>query len=214
VIAVTDGVVGAEKNPDRQRATGQEWIVMGADTRQSSTTRMGLGRALAWGAAAGVLASLAMAVYAMIASWTKDAGLFTPLYHIASLLTSPDSMMASMEAGMGGDAFHVELGPAAVGAVIHMMTGAAYGAVFAVIVHRLALGRALLVAAGVVWGAVVFALSTWIGLPIAAAVFDAGEPIRNMAEMAGWGTFVVEHLLFGLVLGLVLAFRSSPERLR
>jgi hypothetical protein len=25
-----------------------------------------------------------------------------------------------------------------------------------------------------------------------------------MAEMAGWGTFIIEHLIFGLTLGLLL----------
>lgn len=180
------------------------------DTTQSSTARMGLGRALAWGVGAGVLASLAMASYAMIASLVKDTGFFTPLYHIASLLISQDSMMASMEAGMGGSAFQFDFGPAVVGAIIHMMTGAMYGAVFAVIVSRLSLGKSLLVGAGLVWGAMVFAVSAWVGLPIAAAVFGSGDQIANMAEMAGWGTFVVEHLLFGLVLGALIAFGPRP----
>ena len=171
---------------------------------------MGLGRALVWGAGAGLLASLAMAAYAMMAAWAKDTGFFTPLYHIASLLISPDSMMTSMKAVMSdGGAFHFEFGPAVVGAIIHTMTGAMYGAVFAVIVSRLSLSKGLLVAAGVVWGAVVFTVSTWIGLPIAAAVFDSGDQIANMAAMAGWGTFVIEHLLYGLVLGALLAFRPS-----
>jgi hypothetical protein len=58
----------------------------------------------------------------------------------------------------------------------------------------------------------VFAVSAWIGLPIAAALFDS-DAIRNMAEMAGWGTFVIEHLLFGLVLGVLDAVaraRTAP----
>ena len=61
---------------------------MAVGTTQGSVSRMGLGRALVWGAGAGVLASLAMAAYAMMAAWAKDAGFFTPLYHIASLLIS------------------------------------------------------------------------------------------------------------------------------
>jgi hypothetical protein len=166
---------------------------------------MGRGRAVLLGAIAGVLASLLMAAYAMIASWAKDTGFFTPLYHIASLLIAPDAMMASMEDAMGGGGFHFDAGPAVVGLVIHMITGAAYGALFALVVSGVALGRALVVAAGLVWGTLVFAVSTWIGLPAAAAVFDAGDPIRDMAEMAGYGTFVVEHLLYGLTLGVLLA---------
>jgi hypothetical protein len=182
---------------------------MSADTRHTSASRMGLGRAVAVGAILGVLASLVMAAYAMMASWAKDTGFFTPLYHIASLFISDDSMMASMKDGLGGSAFHFEFGPALLGAVIHMMTGAMYGAVFGVVVSRLSLGKALLSGAGLVWGALVFVISTYIGLPIAAALFNSGDQIRDMAEMAGYGTFVIEHLLFGLALGLLLAFRPS-----
>ena len=74
------------------------------------------------------------------------------------------------------------------------------------------LDTAALAAAGLVWGAAVFALSAFIGLPIAAALFGSGDQIANMAEMAGWGTFIIEHLLYGLVLGLLVALdrrRSS-----
>lgn len=181
------------------------------DTPQSSSARMGLGRATLVGAAAGILASLVMAGYAMGAAWAKDTGFFTPLYHIASLLSSQDSMMTSMEDAMGGSAFHFTFGPAVLGAVIHLTTGAAYGAIFGAVVSRLPLSRVLLVGAGLVYGAVVFSISSWLGLPIAAAVFDSGDQIANMAEMAGWGTFVVEHLLYGLVLGGLFALATRPR---
>jgi hypothetical protein len=174
-------------------------------TRHISTARMGLGRAVLIGAAAGVLASLLMAAYAMIGAWATGAGFFTPLYHIASLLIAPNAMMASMYDAQAGAAFHLAFGPAAVGAVIHMATGAVYGAIFAVVVSRFAIRAALVVVAGVVWGALVFAFSTWIGLPAAAAILGAGDPIRNMAQMAGYGTFIIEHLLYGLVLGALVA---------
>jgi len=154
-----------------------------------------------------------MAMYAMIAAWAKDTGCFTPLYHIASLWISQDSMMTSMKDGTGGDAFHFEFGPALLGAIIHMMTGAMYGALFAVAVSRLALGTAFLGLAGLVWGGLVFVISSFIGLPLAAALFDSGDQVTNMAEMAGWGTFVVEHLLYGLTLGVLLALfarRTAP----
>jgi hypothetical protein len=52
-------------------------------TRTTSPTS--LTRGLLVGAGAGVIASLAMAMYAMIAAWEKGTGFFTPLYHIASL---------------------------------------------------------------------------------------------------------------------------------
>lgn len=180
---------------------------------QTSSTRNNLGRAVVLGAGAGAVASLAMAMYAMLAAWEKDTGFFTPLYHIASLFISQDSMMTSMrDAAMGGSAFHVDFGPAVLGAMIHMMTGAMYGALFAVVAGRLALGRRLLLVAGPAYGAMVFAVSSWVGLPIAAAVLDSGDQITHMARMAGWGTFVVEHLVFGVVLGALTARFSARPR--
>lgn len=183
------------------------------EARDATASRMSVRQAIVFGVVAGVLASIVMVGYAMVAAWTKDTGFFTPLYHIASLWISQDSMMASMEDGMGGDAFHFEFGPAVVGALIHMATGAAYGALFALAVFRFGLGPALLALAGLVWGALVLAFSVYVGLPLAAEVFDSGDQITDMGEMAGWDVFVPEHLVFGLVAGLVLAAlarRTSP----
>jgi hypothetical protein len=175
-------------------------------TRTTTTGTSSLGRAVLIGAVAGVIASLVMAMYAMGAAWSKDTGFFTPLYHIASLWADPKTMMDSMKADMDhGDAFTFAFGPALLGVLIHMTTGALYGAIFGLAVSRLRLAAPLLAGIGVGYGAIVFAVSTWIGLPIAAALFNSGDQIKNMAEMAGWGTFVVEHLLFGLVLGLLVA---------
>jgi len=176
-------------------------------TRTSSPRS--LTRTILVGAGAGVLASLVMAMYAMVAAYTKDTGFFTPLYHIASLVTDDADMMKSMMAdGKGGDAFTFLAGPAVLGAVIHMMTGAMYGAAFGLIASRLRGGPVTLAGIGMAYGFVVFAMSAYAGLPLAAAIFDSGDPIENMAEMAGWGTFIVEHLMFGLALGLLAAVGS------
>jgi len=180
------------------------------DALRGTAPRMSLGRAVVVGAAVGVIASIAMAVYAMLAAYAKDTGFFTPLYHIASLWASQDSMMASMQDAMADKSFHFEFGPALLGLVIHMMTGLAYGVVFGLAVARLPIARAMLLLAGIVWGAVAFVISSFIGLPVAAAVFDSGDQITDMAEMAGWGTFIIEHLVFGLVLGTLLAMRRDP----
>ena len=178
--------------------------------RTTATTSRSLGRAVLVGAVAGVIASLVMAMYAMGASWAKDTGFFTPLYHIASLWADQDDMMKSMMGNKeDGDAFTFVFDTALLGAVIHLVTGAIYGAIFGLAVAKLPLGAALIAGLGIVYGAIVFAVSAWIGLPLAATVFDAGDPIKNMPEMAGWGTFVIEHLLYGLVLGLLVAVTSS-----
>ncbi|MFC7446485.1 hypothetical protein [Rhodococcus daqingensis] len=156
-----------------------------------------------------------MALYAMIAAWTyQDTGFFTPLHHIASTFAASDSMMTSMQNAMTGSAFTVALGPAAAGAVIHMMVGAMYGAVFAVGARLARLRGAALVAAATVWGLVVFALSTWISLPLVAALFGGGDPISDMASMVGYPTFLLEHVLYGLGLGLLLAAPPAFRRHR
>ncbi|MGD9961907.1 hypothetical protein [Nocardioides sp.] len=181
-------------------------------TRNTSTAS--LRRAVLVGAGAGVIASLVMAMYAMLAAYFKDTGFFTPLYHIASLVTDDADMMTSMMAdGQGGDAFTFLAGPAILGAMIHMMTGAMYGAVFGLIASRLRLGLAALAGVGMAYGFVVFAMSAYVGLPLAASIFDSGDPIKNMAEMAGWGTFIIEHLMFGVVLGVLVAAARTKRSL-
>lgn len=165
------------------------------------TTTNSPGRSAAVGAGAGVVASIVMAMYAMFVSWGKDHGFFTPMYHIASLWISPNHMMMSMQNGMMNHAFTFTLGPALLGAALHMMTGAMYGALFGVIASRLNLQVAAFAGLGVIYGLIVFLVSTYIALPIAGAIFSSGDQIKNMAQMAGWGTFIIEHLLFGLTLG-------------
>jgi hypothetical protein len=179
-------------------------------TQVRSTPRTGLLRGGALGAGAGAIASVPMGVYAMAASYLKDTGFFTPLHHIASVVADPDPMMESMTAGMEGDAFVVTAGTALLGLVIHMMTGAVYGAILGAVLGvagRLRLSTARVIGIGLVFGALAFAFSAFVGLPLAAEVTDAGEAIADMASMAGWWTFVIEHLLYGVVAaGLVAAF--------
>ena len=45
-------------------------------------------------------------------------------------------------------------------------------------------------------------------------IFSSGDPIAHMAAMVGYGTFLVEHVMFGLAAALVLVpFTPAPERL-
>ncbi|GAC1382529.1 MAG: hypothetical protein NVSMB48_13340 [Marmoricola sp.] len=95
--------------------------------------------------------------------------------------------------------------------MIHMMTGAMYGAVFGVIVSRLALNGGMLAGIGMVYGFVVFLLSAYIALPVAAAIFNSGDAITHMARVAGWSTFLVEHLMFGIALGAIFAVARARQ---
>ena len=173
---------------------------------------------MALGVAGGVAAATVMAMYAMIVSVAvKDVGFFTPLYHIGSAFISPEAMMTSMERAETGDSYYFTVGPAVAGMIVHLMTGAATGAVFGVVVRLLRLSKALVVLGGVVYGLGVLVVNGFVGLPVVADLFGGGEPISDMPTMVGWGTFTIEHVMFGLVLGLVLtravgAPARSPSR--
>ncbi len=159
-----------------------------------------------------MIAGAVMAMFAMIASVTyQHHGLFTPLFHISALFGSPDAMMRSAAEAMAGSRFWFSPGPAVLGLVIHMMTGAMFGIGFAFIARRLArrLPRTTLVPVGAADGLSVFVVSAFIGLPVAAKITNSGRTISDMAKMVGWATFAVEHMMFGVVLG-VLATRFAP----
>jgi len=152
---------------------------------------------------AGVIASVAMGMVAMIAAATYQAtGFFTPLYHIASLVVAPDSMMESRMAASAGTAFTLEAGPALVGLMIHMMVGASFGAIFGLILTRLPdLGAGARIGAGMAFGVVAFAASAFALLPMMSVVANDADAIKNMASMIGYPTFLLQHVVFGMVLG-------------
>jgi hypothetical protein len=155
------------------------------------------------GVMAGILGAVVMAIFAMIAAATyHDVGFFTPLYHIASSVISPEAMMTSAAEAQAGNAFYLSLGPAAVGLALHLAVGAAFGAIFGIAVSALGIRGSVLVPLGILYGGLVLAFMAFAGLPITAALFDGGDPIRDMPMMAGWWTFTIEHLLFGAVLGI------------
>lgn len=182
-----------------------------------STTSPSLAKGAAYGSGAGVVASVAMGMYAMFASLIKDTGFFTPLHHIATLFVDPTAMMESMMSAMSGaGSFEISAGPAVLGLIIHMMTGAMYGALFGIAAALLRQpSAALLAVAGLAYGFIVYLISAFIGLPVAAAIFGVDSiaegdmsgmnPIGDMAEMAGTNVFLPEHLVFGIILGLLYA---------
>mgnify|MGYP005812320525 CR=1 FL=1 len=51
-----------------------------------------------------------------------------------------------------------------------------------------------------------------VALPLAAKIVGSGDQITHMAATVGYGTFLAEHLLFGLALGLLLASRRLVAR--
>lgn len=164
---------------------------------------------LASGAVAGLVGAVVMAMFAMIAGATyHGVGFFTPMYHIASSVIPPEAMMTSMEQAQGGNLFYLAAGPAMLGLALHFAVGITFGLIFAVAVAALGLRGPSLIPVGILYGALVLALMSFVGLPLAAAIFGGGDPIRDMPTMAGWWTFALEHLMYGAVLGLWFARRE------
>ena len=176
----------------------------------STTTGSTLTRTLGRGAVNGMIAGAAMAMFAMVASVTyQHHGFFTPLFHISALFGSPDAMMRSVAEAMDGSRFWFDLGPAALGMVIHMMTGAMFGMGFALLAERLP--RRSFVGVGALYGLAVYAMSAFVLLPIAASITGSGDVIADMATMVGHGTFAVEHMMFGVVLGALALLGQHAE---
>ena len=179
--------------------------------------RTDVGAVIRTGALWGIIAAAVMAMYAMVAGLTYlGTGFFTPLYHIASTVIEPKAMMTSMQRAMEGQSdFYFTIGPAAVGMMIHLATGAAFGVLFALLARSLRLSGAAAVVAGMFYGVGVLLFSSFVGLPVAAELFDGGDPIADMPKMVGWTTFTIEHVMFGAVLGLGLFLASrGPMRRR
>lgn len=158
--------------------------------------------AITRGAVGGLVGGIVMAMFAMIAGATYlGTGFFTPMYHIASFLTGPEEMEASMNAGT---IFYFSAVPAVLGLMIHMMTAIGWGILFAIAVSRLRAGGGPLVVLGLVYGLAVMAFMSFIALPI------IGQ--ADMPKMVGWTTFSVEHALYGMSLGAWLALTGAGSR--
>lgn len=148
------------------------------------------GRFIVVSAIAGMIAGVVMAMYAMIASaFFLGQGFFTPLYGIASPIIGSEAMMTSMQKGL-----YFALGPAILGLVIHMMWSALYGVIFGQVVQAAHLTGAPAVVSGIVYGIVVMLFMSFVVLPIVGA--------GGMPAAIGWVSFTIEHMMFGIVLGI------------
>ena len=177
-------------------------------SKTETVSSTSVSRAISVGVTGGVIGSLAMAMFAMIISGSvKHTGYFTPIYHIASSVISGKAMMTSMLGPIQGHNFYFDLGPAIVGGIVHMMTGAIVGAIFGIIISKIHASRAITVVAGMMFGLLVLVVNSFVGLPIVSHLFGGGKPISDMAKIVGWGHFTVEHLIFGMMLGIVVAVK-------
>ena len=141
---------------------------------------------LAPGALAGVVAALVMGLFWMILSAAQGQGFSTPLQLIGAFWFAA----AAME---------YELAATLAGLLSHLAVGAVLGIVFAALVRNVR-SPSKLIAAGVGYGAAVYALMTYAVLPWA-------NPIMFAAIDRGW--FFLVHLAFGLTLPLALPVRHA-----
>jgi hypothetical protein len=149
-----------------------------------------LRRVVVTGLIVGLIAGVMMAMYAMLASATfLGQGFFTPLYGIASPLVGQQAMMASMKAGL-----YFTVGPALLGLMIHMLWSAFYGVIFGLLARAAHLTGVLGLLAGIIYGGVVMVVMSFVVLPVVG--------VGSMPHLIGWPSFTIEHLLFGMVLGL------------
>jgi hypothetical protein len=149
---------------------------------------------------AGMAAAAVMALFSMAAA-AGELGVYGRLYLVTAIV-EPGPLEVSMAAADAGARAFLEVGGAAAGLAVHLAIGAGFGAVFALLARALRLRGPVAVTAGVLYGLAVMALMGWLVLPAAADQTAGGRLIADAPELLGWPVFAVEHLLYGLVLGL------------
>ncbi len=137
------------------------------------------------GVGAGIVAALAMGLFAMIVFAARGQGFFTPLELMGATLMREEALEWTFWAVLLG------LG-------IHLVLGAIFGVIFAAFARGMRT-MAMRVAAGLAYGAIIFLVMTYLVLPWA-------NPWLMAAIEPGW--FFLYHLAFGLVLPLALPSRA------
>jgi hypothetical protein len=147
------------------------------------------------GIAAGLVGGLAMSVYTMAAELVAGHSMFTPMYMVGA----PVVGMGAMERGMSGGPLYLELVPAIVGMVVHFIWAALWGLVFGGILWASRLSGWVAFATAIVYAYAVGAIMSAVVMPAVG--------LKPMWEMPGLVFFVLDHLAFGLPLGIwALAF--------
>jgi hypothetical protein len=142
---------------------------------------------------AGLIAGLVFAMWAMI------VGIFT-----SNLWAPPQGIGQALGIGHQGHDFQVV--PFIVGLMGHMLNSVIFGLIFLAIVAALHLRGVAAVVAGMMYGIVVYAVMYWLVL----RNLLSGTSGSFLTANPEW-SWVVGHLMFGAVLGLLFAY--GPLRL-
>ncbi|MBL8957608.1 MAG: hypothetical protein JNK82_42935 [Myxococcaceae bacterium] len=138
------------------------------------------------GAAAGVIGGLAMAVFAMGATTLLGQGPFAVPQLIGATFRGPEALLSGW-------------GVIAWGVLLHLVTSAAYGTLFATLVRR-DTPRGIATLAGVAFALGIFVLMMFVVVPVV-------DPVMASRAAMMVGTMLVMHVLYGVGLGLSPYFR-------
>jgi len=150
---------------------------------------------LVHGALGGLAGGVIMAMIMMMVTAAMGMGLLRPLYLIAATVHQPWAMHSG-----------VDLAPLLIGVMIHMMNSAIFGIIFALLQGAVARhsggGPVSGTLVGMAWGALILVINQTVVLPLV-------DPA--MASATGGMPFwwAVSHLMYGLVLGAIVARVAS-----
>ena len=140
------------------------------------------------GIGAGIIGGIVMAAYAMMHGAAVGIGFWTPMRLIAATTNGVDALI-----GGGGTLIW--------GFMIHIVTAAVWGVIFAALLPRRA-GVGAGFGLGLLYGIAVWAVMTFVAL----ALLDPTMQARISLMQGSW---FINHLIFGAVTGvLVPAFRT------
>lgn len=145
------------------------------------------------GILAGIIAGIVLAIFAMAYAGATGMGGMSPMRMIAATVQGVDALIG------GG-------GTLALGMLIHLVVSAVFGIIFAALLPRGTSGTAA-AGWGVLYGIVIWAGMRYIGVPLVNSTMAARLPMMA-------GAFFIEHLLFGVTLGITpaLVSRLSGQR--
>jgi hypothetical protein len=132
----------------------------------------------------------------VFAMWAMVVGAFTPG---SNLLAPPQGIAQSV--GFGSPGHDLQALPLIVGLMGHMMNSVIIGLVFLAVVTALRLRGFITVIAGMMYGLLVYGVMYW---PVLRGVLG-GTSGSFLSANPEW-SWVVGHLMYGVVLGALLAY--------
>ena len=151
------------------------------------------GEIIVSGTIAGIIGGVFMAIWAMFSSAAMGMGLLTPLSMIGSTFIGPEALV-------GGPGIMLY------GLVLHLLVSMGFGVLFAAMVRRDTPNSASILS-GIAYGMGVLLLMTFIVVPLTNQVMRDRIPLMA-------GSFVIQHVLFGLGVALAPVLRRTFARQR